>query len=88
MYLIKLKAGHPTGIFRRGGLQVETNLPVVVDAVPPKVRLEPWFEISEITPAQLEKLKNKFSDLRAKKEEKEMTQPVHPATALKPKKDK
>jgi len=80
MYLIKLRPGHPTGMFVRAGIKVENNMPAVVDEITPKLKNELWFVISEITPMQLEKMKNKFRDYRAaKKEVKTIVQPVHAA---------
>ena len=75
MYLISLKAGHPTGRFQRAGIVVERLAPVLVDEVPAAIKAEKWLETRSVNPIELKALlKRGVKDLR---EKREMTQPVH-----------
>lgn len=64
MYEVRLKPGHPTGIFRRAGKVFTTNEPVKMNKIPPEIGNDPSLQIIEIPPgmksqeawAQAEKL--------------------------------
>lgn len=47
MYEVKVKPGHPAGIFRRAGMTF-TAEPVKLDKVPEAVVKEPWLIVTEI----------------------------------------
>ena len=47
MFEVKLKPGHPTGTYRRAGMEF-TPEPVKMDKVPAAVAKDPWLVVTQI----------------------------------------
>jgi len=55
MFNVKLKAGHPTGIYHRAGIEFNARDVVTFENSDPKVKTlkaDPWLEVSEVKPEQ------------------------------------
>lgn len=56
---VTLKAGHPTGTYRRGGHVFRSNPPTVLETVPDAVKQDPWLIVKVVdAPKKPEELKD------------------------------
>lgn len=45
LYAIRLKPGHPTGVYHRAGLAFSASSPTYLETVPAAVANDPWLRI-------------------------------------------
>jgi len=55
MFEVRLKPGHPTGTYRRAGMEF-TAAPVKLGSVPAAVAKDPWLLVTEIQETQSSKV--------------------------------
>ena len=48
MFEVRLKPGHPTGIYHRAGIEFSASAPTVLEQVPKAVRKDPWLIVKEV----------------------------------------
>lgn len=54
-YTVRLKPGHPTGVYRRAGLTFSATAPTLIDGeVPAAVAADAWLLVRAIPPAREE----------------------------------
>lgn len=47
-YEVRLKPGHPSGMYHRAGLTFSASAPTRMDEVPAAVATDPWLIVSEV----------------------------------------
>lgn len=47
-YEVRLKPGHPSGVYHRAGLIFSASGPTLLDAVPEAVAIDPWLIVTAV----------------------------------------
>lgn len=48
MFKVTLKRGHPTGTYRRAGIEFTSSAPVILPEVPEAVAKDSWLTVTEV----------------------------------------
>ena len=48
MFEVRLKPGHPTGVYHRGGIEFTASAPVQLEKAPKAVREDSWLVVTEV----------------------------------------
>jgi hypothetical protein len=46
LFTVRLKPGHPTGVYHRAGIMFTATAPTVLDTVPVEVTYDPWLLVT------------------------------------------
>lgn len=55
MFEVKLKPGHPTGTYHRGGCVFSANAPIRLEQINKEIAKDPWLVVSKIEDAKAKK---------------------------------
>lgn len=61
-YSVVVKQGHPTGIYRRAGIEFHIKEPKMLSELPEAVASDPWLVVTEVEDQRPEKKKGKNKD--------------------------